>query len=229
MFKLKLSTRPADRLRYLVHIAAWIPAIVLAFNALTDNLTANQIQAATQRTGLTAITLLGLSLACTPINLVFHWRIVLPLRRTLGLYAFFYALAHMTLFTVVDYGLDLELILGNIIKKPYIIAGLFGFTILSSLAATSFDWSMRKLGKKWKKLHSLVYIAALVLGLHFAWALKGDIFKLAGDVFWPVVYLILISIFLIVRLPAVKKLLLRQTRQPVRRAIHIPPVEESKT
>jgi len=224
-----IPTRPADRLRYLAHIAAWIPAILLVYNALTENLTANPIQAATQRTGLTAITLLGLSLACTPINLVFHWRIVLPLRRTLGLYAFFYALIHMVIFTVVDYGLDLNLILGSILKKPYIIVGASGFVILLLLAATSFQWWMKTLGKNWKRLHSLVYLAALGLGLHFAWALKGDIFRLSGDIFWPVVYIVLIVLFLILRLPAVKKLIQKQTTQPARRVIHIPPIEESKS
>ena len=222
------SLRPADRLRYLVHILAWIPAVFLAYNALTDNLTANPIQAATQRTGLAAITLLGISLACTPINLVFHLRIVLPLRRTLGLYAFFYALLHLILFAVVDYGLDLELILGSILKKPYIIVGTFGFIILVMLALTSFNWTMKKLGKNWKKLHSLVYLAAMVLGLHFAWALKGDIFRLSGDIFWPAVYLVLMTIFLVVRLPAVKKMLLKKSTLQSRRVIQIPPAEESK-
>jgi sulfoxide reductase heme-binding subunit YedZ len=222
-------SRTSDRLRYLAHLLAWIPAILLAYNAWTDNLTANPIQAATQRTGLTAITLLGLSLACTPLNLVFRWRFVLPLRRTLGLYAFFYALLHMILFTVVDYGLDLELIFGSILKKPYIVVGATGFLMLLLLASTSFDWWKIKLKKNWKRLHALVYPAALILGLHFAWALKGDIFKLSGDVFWPFVYLVLVSLFLILRLPPVKKLIMNQPGRPVHRIIKTPPVEESKS
>jgi sulfoxide reductase heme-binding subunit YedZ len=223
-----IPKRAADRLRYFTHVLACIPVIILAYNAWMDNLTANPIQAATQRTGLTAITLLGLSLACTPLNLVFRWRFILPLRRTLGLYAFLYALLHMILFTVIDYGLDLELIFGSIAKKPYVIVGATGFLVLTLLAFTSFDWWKKKLGKNWKRLHAFVYPAALILGLHFAWALKGDIFKLSGDVFWPSVYILLISLFLIMRIPTVKKLILNQSVKPVRRIIPLPPVEESK-
>jgi methionine sulfoxide reductase heme-binding subunit len=229
MAKLALSSRPADRLRYLAHILAWIPGLLLAYAAFTDNLTANPIQAATQRTGLTAITLLGLSLACSPLYIIFKWRFVLPLRRTLGLYAFIYAAIHLIIFAVIDYGLDFELIFGSILKKPYIVVGATGFTILIALAATSFNWWMKKMGKKWKKLHNLVYLAAPLLGLHFAWALKGDIFSLAGDVFWPLIYIILITLFLVIRIPGVKNLIRKQSGQPVRRVIQIPPVEDIKT
>lgn len=222
-----IPSRPADRLRYAAHFLAWIPLIVLILDYFFGNLTANPIQAAIQRTGRTAITLLAISLSFTPINLVTRWRIVLPLRRTLGLYAFFYALLHMGLFTVVDYGLDFELILGSLLSKPYIIVGTVGFIILTLMAATSFKWWMMKMGKNWKKLHSLVYLAALILGLHFAWALKGDIFRLSGDIFWPVVYLVSVSIFLVIRIPGVKVLIQRKLAYPSRRIITTPPEEKS--
>lgn len=222
-----LPTRPADRLRYLVHVLAWIPAIVLAYNAWTHNLTANPIQAATQRAGLTAVTLLAISLLCTPLYILFRWRIVLPLRRTLGVYAFLYVLLHVFIFTVVDYGLDFDLLFGSIIKKPYIIVGTATFLILLSLAATSFDIWMKRLGKNWKRLHNWVYLAALLAGLHFAWALKGDIFSLSGDVFWPAVYLISVSLMLIIRIPWVKRRITRNSAQPVRKAILTPKYPEN--
>jgi len=225
--KIRIPTRPSDRLRYLTHLLAWLPLIILVYDYWMDNLTANPIQAATQRTGLTAITLLGLSLACTPLNLLFRWRVVLPLRRTLGLYAFFYALLHLVIFAVVDYGLDMELILGSLLKKQYIIVGASGFIVLLLLASTSFNWMMKKLGKNWKRLHALVYPAALILGLHFAWALKGDIFSLSGNIGLPVVYLGFITLFLVIRIPAVKKWLQKRRPTPVRRVINTPPVEES--
>jgi sulfoxide reductase heme-binding subunit YedZ len=227
MNKLTLSTRPADRLRYLVHVLAWIPGIVLAFNAWTNNLTANPIQAATQRAGLTAITLLALSLVCTPLYILFKWRIVLPLRRTIGIYAFLYALIHMFIFTVVDYGLDFELLFSSIIKKPYIIVGATTFLILLSLAATSFNIWKKRLGKSWKRLHKWVYLAAPLAGLHFAWALKGDIFQLRGDIFWPAVYLISISMMLIVRIPWIKRRITRNSAQPIRKEILTPKYPEN--
>jgi methionine sulfoxide reductase heme-binding subunit len=199
--------------------------MVLVYNALTDNLTANPIQAATQRTGMIAISMLALSLICTPLNSLFHWRIVLPLRRTLGLYAFWYAIVHLFIFAVVDYGLDFELLYGSLLKKPFIYVGLTVFLILLLMAVTSTNGWKKRLGKNWKRLHRLVYIAAPLAGLHFAWALKGDIFKLSGDIFWPVVYLVVISLALITRIPTVKhQFMSRQSKE--QQAIVLPPPQK---
>jgi methionine sulfoxide reductase heme-binding subunit len=191
--------------RVITQIILIIPAMVTSIDALTGNLTANPIQAATQRTGQIAIILLALSLLITPLKVTFGWAFLSSLRRTLGLYAFYYAAGHFILFAVVDYGLDLELLAASISEKPYIVIGLVVLLVLFALAVTSNRLSKLQLGKNWKRLHKLVYLAAPLAGLHFAMALKSDIFHLRGNIFWPVVYLISIGLLLILRIPWIKQ------------------------
>jgi methionine sulfoxide reductase heme-binding subunit len=195
-------------IRLAVHLAAWVPLIVLIVDALNDNLTFNPIQAATQRTGDTAIILLALSLACTPVSTYLGWKDAVKLRRALGLYAFMYAAIHFVLFFVVDFGLQLDLIAREFVEKRYLWAGLPAFIILIALAATSFRWAMRRLGKNWKRLHRLIYLAAMLVALHLAFVVKGDFFSLSGDVWKPLVAASTIGMLLIVRLPQVRRTLL---------------------
>jgi sulfoxide reductase heme-binding subunit YedZ len=193
------------QIRWMVHLAAWVPLIALTVDALNDNLTVNPIQAATQRTGDTAIILLGLSLACTPISTYLGWRDAAKLRRALGLYAFLYAAIHFVLFVIVDFGLQLDLIVREFVEKRYLWVGLPAFIILSALAATSFRWAMRRLGKNWKRLHRLIYLGAILVVLHLAFVIKGDLFTLSGDVWKPLVAAIAIGILLIARLPWLRR------------------------
>ena len=192
-------------IRWAVHLAAWVPLIVLIVNALNDNLTFNPIQAATQRTGQAAIILLILSLACTPISTYLGWKDAVKLRRALGLYAFMYAAIHFVLFSVVDFGLQLDLIAREFVEKRYLWAGLPAFVILIALAATSFRRAMRRMGKNWKRLHRLIYLAAILVALHLAFVVKGDFFSLSGDVWKPLAAAIAIGILLIARLPWLRR------------------------
>jgi sulfoxide reductase heme-binding subunit YedZ len=200
-----------------VHIAAWIPLIVLIIDALNDNLTFNPIQAATQRTGDTAIILLGLSLACSPLSTYAGWKDAIKLRRALGLYAFMYAAVHFFLFAVVDFGLQFDLIVPEFLQKYYLWAGLPAFIILLALAATSFRRAMRRMGKNWKRLHRFIYLGAILVVLHLALVIKGDFFRLGGDVWKPIVAAILIGSLLIVRIPRLRRALL-SLKQPGTRA-----------
>ena len=136
------------------------------------------------------------------------WKDAVKLRRALGLYAFMYAALHFILFTIVDFGLQFDLILREFVEKRYLWVGLPAFIILVALAATSFRWAMRRLGKNWKRLHRLIYLGALLVVLHLAFVIKGDFFTLSGDVWKPLVAAITIGILLIVRLPQVKRLFL---------------------
>src|SRR5512145_1018621 len=145
-------------LQIAMHIYAWSAFVILIFQFFTDNLTANPIQALEQRTGRHAITLLVLSLACTPLNSLFGWRELLKRRRALGLYAFLYASIHVLIFVDLDYGLAWSLIVQTIFEKPYIIVGVISFLLLIPIAFTSFDIWKKRLGKNWKRLHQLVYL-----------------------------------------------------------------------
>lgn len=167
MIKIKFN-----RLQWFVHISSLIPFIVLIWDAFTNNLTVNPIQEITQRTGLTAIIWLLLSLACTPLNVVFGLKPFNQVRRPLGLYSAFYAGLHVGTFFILDYGFNFDLIFQTIVEKPYVLLGVLGFLVLLALTITSTKKSMRKLGKKWNSLHKLVYPASIVLLLHYFMSLK---------------------------------------------------------
>ena len=168
------------------------------------NLTANPIQAATQRTGRTAITLLVIMLACTPINILFRTPIVTHLRKPLGLYTLLYAGIHFVIFSVIDYELVLPRIFSTFAQKPYLLLGLASFIVLILMGITSFKWWKRKMGKNWKRLHRLIYPVSILIALHYALAQKGDIFGLQGNIIKPVIYGLIILILLAIRLPVVK-------------------------
>ena len=192
-------------LQILVHLLAWGLAAWLAWDAWTGNLTVNPIQAAEQRTGKYALILLVLSLACTPLNTLFGFRQAITVRRTLGLYAFLFAAAHFTIFIGIDYGLNLEFLVADLSDKLYIFVGLTALVMLTLLAATSFKWWMKRLGKRWKSLHRLVYLAAPLVVLHYAWARKGDIFRLQGDILQPLAFGLVVVFLLLARLPVLRK------------------------
>jgi sulfoxide reductase heme-binding subunit YedZ len=191
--------------RGIMHVGAWLPLIVLGVDAINKNLTVNPIQAATQRTGDTAIILLGLSLLCSPLSTYLQWKDAVKLRRPLGLYAFLYAAVHFVLFVGVDFGFQFDLILREFVEKRYLWAGLPAFIILLALAATSFQRAMKRLGKSWKKLHQLIYPGVLLVVLHLAFVVKGDFFSLSGDVWKPLVAAIVIGVLLIARVPPLKR------------------------
>jgi len=201
-----LTTRDI-RVRRAIQVALWLPALILAVLAFAGYLTVNPVQTAIQRTGQIAIVLLALSFASSPVKWVTGWHFLSFLRKTFGLYAFYYAVIHVILFSVVDYGLDIGLLAGALTARPFIIVGLIVFIILLAMAVTSNRPAKARLGKNWKRLHRLVYIAAPLAGLHFAWALKGDLFRLSGNIFWPAVYLTVVIVLLVLRIPAVRNLL----------------------
>lgn len=196
------------QIRWAMHIAAWIPLIVLIIDAVNNNLTFNPIQAATQRTGDTAIILLGLSLLCSPLSTYAGWKDALKLRRALGLYAFMYAAVHFYLFIGADFNFQLRFIVPEFLQKYYLWAGLPAFAVLCALAATSFRWAMRRMGKNWKRLHRYIYLGAILVVLHLALVIKGDFFRLGGDVWKPFVAAIVSGGLLIVRIPRMRRALL---------------------
>lgn len=194
-------------LQIVMHLGAWYPLTRLLIAFFAGGLSANPIQDMQQSTGRTAITLLVLSLACTPLNAIFGWREAIKRRRALGLYAFMYVTIHLLIFVNLDYGFAWSLILQTIFEKPYILVGLTAFLLLIPLAMTSFDvWKMR-LGKKWKKLHQIIYLIAPLAVLHYAWAKKGDLFNLTGDILRPLVYALIVALLLLFRIPPVRRYL----------------------
>jgi len=188
-----------------MHIYAWSALVHILFDFITGNISANPIQELEQRTGRHAITLLVLSLACTPLNTVFRWSELLKRRRALGLYAFMYATIHLLIFINLDYGFAWSLITQTILEKPYVIYGLIAFLLLIPLAMTSFDIWKKRLGKNWKRLHYIIYLIAPLAVYHYILGKKGDLFRLQGDIIRPLIYGLIVIIFLIMRIPQVRR------------------------
>ena len=199
-------------LQIAVHLYAWSALAWIIFEWTTGTFSINPIQELEQRTGRHAITLLVLSLMCTPVNTIFKWSDPLKRRRALGLYAFLYATIHVIIFVDLDYGLAWSLIIQTVLQKPYIVVGLITFLALIPLAFTSFDIWKKRMGKNWKRLHQLVYYIAPLAVLHFAWSKKGDLFSLSGDIIRPLVYGLILALFLAIRIPAIRKALASRPR-----------------
>ena len=203
-----IRTLKAQWLRIAVHVGAWIPFGVMVWDALTNQLNAEPIRDITFRTGKTALVLLMLSLACTPANALFGFRSALKVRRTLGLYAFFYALAHAIMFVGVDYAFDLALLKEAILEKPYALVGASAFLILSALALTSTKGWMKRLGNRWTPLHRWVYLAALLVIVHFVWLVKLDVRE-------PLTYGAIVVLLLLLRVRPIREWI-RRLRSRIR-------------
>ncbi len=191
-------------LKILIHLVGIFPLAKLIFDFLTNNFSPNPIQDLEQDTGFAAVTLLVLSLATTPLRTLFGWRQPTRHRRALGLYAFLYATLHVIVFTAIDYGFDLSLLFEATFEKRYTLVGSIAFLLLVPLAVTSYKWGMKKMGKNWKRLHQSIYLIAPLVIIHFAWARKGDIFTLQGDVLQPFIYGVIVLLLLGLRIPPVK-------------------------
>lgn len=208
-------------LQIAVHLYAWSALIWIIIELLTDTFSINPIQELEQRTGRHAITLLVLSLACTPLNTIFKFPELLKRRRTLGLYTLMYAAIHVLIFVNLDYGLAWSLIARTVFEKPYIIVGAIAFLLLIPLGVTSFDiWKVR-LGKNWKRLHKIVYIIAPLVVLHYIWSKKGDLLLFSGDIIRPLIYGLVLAVFFILRIPAIRRYIAslptRRLTQPLKK------------
>jgi sulfoxide reductase heme-binding subunit YedZ len=200
MKKLKFT-----RLQIITHIGAWLPLLWLLWDNYAGNLSINPIQELTQRTGKYALVMLVLSISITPLTTLTGLRQFIKLRRPLGLYAFLYAALHFSIFIGLDYAFDWSLLRGELFEKRYILVGLGALLILSALAITSFKWWMKRLGKNWKRLHRLVYLASALVIVHFGWSQKGDFLRLQGDVGQPLAFGLAVALLLVVRIPPVRR------------------------
>ena len=198
------SIRSFTPLQILVHVSALALLGWVVWELFFNLESINPIQSATQLAGKLALIFLVGSLACTPLNTVFGFRQALKVRRALGLYAFIFVAFHFLIFNWIDFGFDWSLLKREYLERRYVFIGLAAGTLLLALAATSFKWWMKRLGKKWKLLHRLVYLAAPLVILHYAWAQKGDIFRLQGDILGPLGFGIAVAVLLILRIPPVR-------------------------
>jgi sulfoxide reductase heme-binding subunit YedZ len=151
------------------------PLAKLAVDAATGGLTANPIEAVLNRLGFWTFTLLCASLSVTPLHDLTGLAWPVRQRRLLGLFAFGYATLHFLWYLAIDQGLALELLAVDVLKRPFIAVGFAALLLLVPLAVTSTDGWVRRLGyRRWKRLHRLAYLAALLAAVHFLWRVKAD-------------------------------------------------------
>lgn len=192
-----------------------VPFALTLSDLARGSLTVNPLQEATFRTGHTAITLLVASLACTPINTVSGWRTPLRLRKWLGLAAFAYGLAHFGLFSLdhglIDGAIDVTAIIGTTVEKRYALVGALTLLILLPLALTSSMGWQRRLGRAWKRLHRLAYVASATAVLHWVWLVKSDYRE-------PLLYASALAVLFVLRVPSVKRAIVESRRRWMARA-----------
>ena len=159
--------------RLVVFVASLLPLARLVWLGSHDGLTANPLEYVTRSTGTWALVFLCLTLAITPLRRLSGWPQWQKLRRMLGLYCFFYALLHFTIWFWIDRQLDLQLMWADVVRRPFIAAGFVAFALLLPLAATSPRAMMRYLGANWVRLHRLIYLIAIAAILHYWWHKAG--------------------------------------------------------
>ncbi len=192
----------ATIVRVVVNGGALLPLLWLLWDLSQGHLTANPIREIQIRPGRYTLALLLLSLACTPVYRLLGLRQILDLRRPLGLYAFMYASLHFLNFLGVDYGFNFSLIREDLFEKRYAVVGFAAYLILLALAVTSTQGWRNRLGRNWKRVHRLVYAAAILGVVHFLWQVKAD-----SRV--PVIYGGVLVLLLALRLPWLRQVATR--------------------
>lgn len=181
-----------------VFFAALIPLARLGWKAYQDMLGANPIEVITHSTGDWTLIFLMLTLSITPVRKLTgqHW--LIRFRRMLGLFAFFYACLHFTTYIWLDKFFDVHEMVKDIGKRKFITVGFTAFVLLIPLAATSTAGMIRRLGKRWQKLHRLIYISGIAGAFHYWWLVKADVRK-------PEFYALVLTILLGYRLIAAQR------------------------
>lgn len=161
-------------LKFVLWLGALSPGAWLVSGIFRGRLGANPIETLTHVTGMTTLVLLLLTLAVTPVRRLTGWNPVIRLRRPMGLFAFFYAMTHFSIWFVFDMVFDVTLMLADVVERPYITVGFTAFLILLPMALTSTKGWIRRLGKRWAVLHRGIYVASALGVVHYYWLVKAD-------------------------------------------------------
>ncbi|HQR51064.1 MAG TPA: protein-methionine-sulfoxide reductase heme-binding subunit MsrQ [Methylophilaceae bacterium] len=188
-----LQLAAVKRVKAVLFVIALLPLARLLVLGFADQLGANPIEFVIRSNGTWALSFVLITLAVTPLRRLAGAGWLAGLRRMLGLYAFFYACLHVLSYIWLDQWFDWAAIGKDIVKHPFILAGFTAFLLLVPLAVTSTDAMLRRLGKRWKKLHQTLYLIAPIAVLHYFWLVKKDITQ-------PVIYALLLALLLGLRL-----------------------------
>lgn len=162
--------------KLLVLVNSAVPAVLLGWDAWHHQLGANPVNFAILTTGMSALVFLMLTMLVTPLRKVSGWNWLISFRRTLGLYAFFYACLHFLIFFFLDRQGSVSSTLSEMVKRKYLIVGATGLLVMVPLAVTSTNAMIKRLGgKRWRALHRLAYVAAIAGVIHYYMQVKADV------------------------------------------------------
>ena len=184
----------------LIFLAALVPLGRLVWLGFTNDLGANPIELITRSTGTWALVFLCLTLAMTPLRLLTNQVVWIRYRRMLGLFSFFYACLHFSIWLWLDLDWNLLEMGKDVIKRPFITMGFLSFVMLIPLALSSNHWMQRKLGRRWAQLHRMVYLIAITVILHYWWHKAGK-----NDLDTVSIYALIVILLLSCRIPYVRK------------------------
>ncbi len=185
----------------IVFAACLVPFAYLLFLAAIGRLGVNPIETITLFTGRWTLRFLLITLAVTPARRLLRWNTAIQFRRMLGLFTFFYAGLHLSTYVVLDQFFDWITIVEDVTKRPFIMAGVGAFLLLTPLAITSTRGWIRRLGRRWTQLHMLIYAAGILAVIHFIWKVKSD---LRSPTRYAVVFALLLGFRLVLWLPRIK-------------------------
>lgn len=189
-----MSSKRFDTVRFVVKPVVFLlclsPLGLLIYNFFTDNLSANPISDITNETGIWTLRFLVITLSITPLRKLTRWSPLQRFRRMVGLFAFLYVCLHFSTYIYLDKFFDWQEMLKDIGKRPFITVGFTALILLTPLAMTSFDSVMRWMGgKRWRVLHRIVYVCAILGVIHYLWLVKADKQR-------PVIYGIIVILLL---------------------------------
>jgi len=189
-------------LKPIVFLISLVPLARLIWRGIDEGLGANPIEFITRSTGTWALVFLCITLAMTPLRLITSSTTWIKLRRMLGLFCFFYASIHFSIWFWLDQNLNFQSMWADVIKRPFITMGFLTLVLLIPLALTSNQWSVRLLGRRWTQLHKLVYLIACTAIFHYWWHKAGK-----NDLGTVSIYAAVIALLLACRIPYMKRLL----------------------
>lgn len=173
----------------LVFIVLLLPLFSYIWGVSQDNLGANPLEAVIRGLGDWGLRILLLTLLLSPLRRLLNWPQLLRLRRMLGLYAYFYVVLHLMAYLWLDQSFDWFEIWRDILERPFITVGMLAVVLLTPLALTSTKGMIRRLGKNWKRLHTLVYPISILVIIHFWWMVKLDVTE-------PAIYTFILALLL---------------------------------
>jgi methionine sulfoxide reductase heme-binding subunit len=187
-------------LKSALFLISLLPLGRLVWLGYHDDLGANPIEWITRSTGTWTLVFLCITLAMTPLRLITGWASWIKLRRMFGLFCFFYAAIHFSIWFWLDQNLNLQAMWADVIKRPFITMGFITFVLLIPLALSSNHWALQRLGRYWSVLHKLIYVIACTALIHYWWHKAGK-----NDVGTVMIYAVVILFLLTFRLPIIKK------------------------